>query len=515
MAGGVSTIIMSRSRVVARNVLSNFASQVWLLLLGFLTLPYIVGKLGVDGYGILSIVGVITGYLAFLDLGLGRGLVKYISEYNAEGDVVRMEKTLGTAIIIYTFIGIAGALLIVCLAGVLAKNLFKIPANLQEVSQIVFYLSAIGFLINMPSSVFGSIPVALQQIHLASAANAAINSAQTFMAVALLFSGFGLKEVVLLNLVMSVVGMFVYINISRRLLPQLRFKPVFDFGVFRVLFRYGSYVSFSSIMSTLSAYLDKFLIGLFQPIAALTPYNVSYQLASKIWLIPANVTSSIFPTFSELDSLKEQDKIRELYCRATKYVMVGTTPIAISLVVFAGPFLSYWMGTDIARRGAFVLQLLALSAWMGGLAWVALSLLQAVGYPDIHAKITAFQAIISVILYLLLIPNFGIEGAALAWLIQQIMVSSLAIYVVTAQIINMPLSVFMPQSFLGPMVPGLLLILLDLWLRRLAVNLPAVMLIIGGSCLLYLLVAFFFPLDSRDRKVIIGWVPELRNSTLQ
>jgi len=58
---------MKRSYILVRNVFYNFISQSWFLILAFITIPYIVRKLGTDAYGILSLVGVVLGYFAFLN----------------------------------------------------------------------------------------------------------------------------------------------------------------------------------------------------------------------------------------------------------------------------------------------------------------------------------------------------------------------------------------------------------------------------------------------------------------
>jgi O-antigen/teichoic acid export membrane protein len=56
---------------VFRNVVYNFLSQVWFLVLPLATSPYIVRHLGVDAFGVLSLASAVIGYLAVLDLGMG------------------------------------------------------------------------------------------------------------------------------------------------------------------------------------------------------------------------------------------------------------------------------------------------------------------------------------------------------------------------------------------------------------------------------------------------------------
>ena len=80
------------SRSLIQSVLWNFFGNGWLLALAFFATPFIVHRLGVDLYGILTLVGIAIGYFAFLELGLGYAMVKYISQYLATVEEEKIRK---------------------------------------------------------------------------------------------------------------------------------------------------------------------------------------------------------------------------------------------------------------------------------------------------------------------------------------------------------------------------------------------------------------------------------------
>ena len=56
-------------------------------ILGFISIPLLLGYYGKADYGILSIATACNGYMSLLDLGMNTGAVKFYSQWKAEGDI--------------------------------------------------------------------------------------------------------------------------------------------------------------------------------------------------------------------------------------------------------------------------------------------------------------------------------------------------------------------------------------------------------------------------------------------
>jgi O-antigen/teichoic acid export membrane protein len=65
---------------IARNTLLNLLGQGLPLVVGVVTIPFIVRGLEPQRFGILALAWAITGYLSILDLGLSRATTKFAAE---------------------------------------------------------------------------------------------------------------------------------------------------------------------------------------------------------------------------------------------------------------------------------------------------------------------------------------------------------------------------------------------------------------------------------------------------
>ena len=62
-------------------------SRILNAVLGFITVPLLLGYYGKAEYGLLSIATACNGYMHLLDLGMNTGAVKFYSQWKAEGDL--------------------------------------------------------------------------------------------------------------------------------------------------------------------------------------------------------------------------------------------------------------------------------------------------------------------------------------------------------------------------------------------------------------------------------------------
>src|SRR5689334_9718997 len=91
-----------RAHRLMANALYNLAPQLWFLGLTVFSTPFVLHRLGVDAYGILSIVTVVAGYLAFLDLGLNVTVIRFIAAHDAKGERQEIARVTSTALFMFS-----------------------------------------------------------------------------------------------------------------------------------------------------------------------------------------------------------------------------------------------------------------------------------------------------------------------------------------------------------------------------------------------------------------------------
>lgn len=440
--------------MIVRNISWNFIGQLWLLGLSVLCLPYVVNTLGGNAYGVLALVLSVTGCLSFLDLGLGAALTKYIAEHHERGDYGSIRDDMGTALVVYSAIGVVGMGVLFGIARPMATRWLQVPADLGPSAVLAIRLSALGFSLNMALAVFEAVPTALQRMDLTNLRNMALGSTSLLGAVVIVGLGRGLVSIVLLNTLLSFAGVIIYAGISRRLLPGVRLRPCLVGASARRLLAFGSFKFFSALCGIVVFHLDRLLIAFFLPIAALTFYHVPMTLAQKMLQAIGNVTLPVFPAVAAAAS-DRAGAVRKLYFRWAKGVLLMVLPPALFLMIFADQVMTAWMGPAFAKQSAAVLAFLVLAYLLASFSAVPTVIAEGVGRPDLPAIFAGISALLNISFSLLLIPRYGIVGAAWALALNALIQVPVFIHQVNRQVLGLSSWELTRKSYLRPFAGGL------------------------------------------------------------
>ena len=399
---------------ISLNTFFSYLGQLWYKILNLVLLPIIVSGLGKDSYGLYAFISVLIGYYALLDLGISSAVVKYVSEHHAHGQYEEMNRLVSTSLQAHFGLGMLGCLVIIFLAKFMVRTV-DMPPDLSQTALTVLYLSAFQFLVNITASVFSGVLNGLQQIDLLNKISILSNTLTVVSTAILAKLGCGLVAIVLLNFLWNLVAIILTACYTKRALPSLKIQlRCFDLPYLRRILSFGLWTFVIQAGTLIHLTTDRMLIGLFRPIESVTYYVVSVKLAEMIRSAPMPVVGVLFPAVSDLKAKGREPAIREIFLRGTKYVVSLSLPIALILFVFARPILARWMGTKFGETSSSVLMLFACGYFLNTLTFINTSVLFGLGLHRLMAVYCVISSSINLGLDLLLIPDQGINGAAIA-----------------------------------------------------------------------------------------------------
>jgi len=401
-------------RLLAQNTLLNLVGKVVPLLIGVVTLPFIVRGLGTERFGLLSLAWVVLGYFAIFDLGMGRATTKYVSEALGNGEEDHVPRLVWTTVTIQAILGLLGALILTGITPLLVERVLNIPSTLIGEAKTTFYLLALSIPVVLVSSSFSGVLEARQRFDLVNAVRVPSSISTYLLTLIGLFIGFQLPGIVALILAARFAALVAFVIINLRIAPQLK-KYSGSFALFPRLFSYGGWITVSSVVSPVLVYLDRFLIASLLSIAAVGYYTAPYGAVAHLSIIPGSLVMSLFPAFSALERMRDRQRLGTLFARSVKYTLLILTPIVLILILFAEEILQIWLGSDFALQSKMVMKILALGVLVNSLANVPYVLLQGTGRPDITAKFHLLELPIHIWIVWVLVNHWGITGAAAAW----------------------------------------------------------------------------------------------------
>jgi O-antigen/teichoic acid export membrane protein len=404
-----------KAGLLARNTILNLIGLGLPMVIGVLAIPFTIRLLGTERFGLLSLVWVVVGYLAFFDLGLGRATTKFIAEALGRGESERVSRILWTTVFFQVLLGLSGALLLALATPWLTGRVLHIAPRLMAEARVSFILIGVSLPVVLASSSFRGALEARQRfdlVNIVRATSSTLNYVLPLVGVAI---GFDLRGIVILLVGARIIVMASWLTLCLRTYPALRKKMTVRRENVPVLLKFGGWITVSNVVMPVLNYLDRFLVGSLLNMRAVGFYVAPYEMVTKVGILQGSLVMTLFPSFSHFQGRADHERSRTLFGYAFKYLIIGIGPVSLLLIFLAHPILRLYLGAEFARTSAKVFQFMAAGLLASALADVALAFIQGIGRPDLTAKVHALEFLLFVPLGYLFIKTWGITGAAAAW----------------------------------------------------------------------------------------------------
>lgn len=395
------------------NSIYNILGSAAPFLIGIISIPYIVHTLGSDNFGLLNLIWVIIGYFAFLDLGLGRGIIKIFSE-NVDHKKNIQDTFWFTTIILFVVSMVIGVLALP-FVNYFVNSVFNIPENLKfEAVQSIRFLLLSLFLVPL-ISVFRSAIEGKRKFAHVNIIHALMMSAAYLLPALGAHLNWGISSIVLSLLIVRLIVMFIYLILVVRIYefnfnwswPHLQLR--------KQILSHGGWLFFAQVLNPILIYFDRFFLSSFVPLAQLAFYNTPFEMVSRVLVIPAAVSRVLFPSFAS------QSQERNFYfTHGLKYLIMILFPLVCSLIFFSGVILKIWINQEFANQAGLFLKIFSIGLFFNGIANVPFTLVQSSSRPQWLVYIYLIEIPIYLLFLWLALKNFGASGAALVWVLRVI-----------------------------------------------------------------------------------------------
>jgi O-antigen/teichoic acid export membrane protein len=396
------------------NIVYSAAGYAWPIVFSVFITPVVVHKLGTAEYGVLVLLNTLYGFLALVDLGLGTALIKYISAYHATGDSVRLRAMANSGNTLFSLIGVVGFVLF-SLVGFFLLPLFHVEGGGHFT--VVFILAGLVFFLNSSMQVYAIVISALQRYDIAVRLSLGQLTVYNVAILIAVLCGFGLRTMYVINII-STVGLviFWYVHV-RRLLPGTRFGFSWVREEIIKAYQFGLLAAVATFSNSALAQLDRLLIPLYTGPVQLSYYSLPGSVAQKSAGLTGSLGTILFPLTSTLESLGNVAAIEAVYRRCFRGVTVVAAAVCVAIATFRYHILYFWLGKDFAEQGSHILLILTGTYFILSVYAPLTNFLLGLGKVRFLTFVSVVLAALNLVALLLLLPTYGIVGAAWAFLI--------------------------------------------------------------------------------------------------
>jgi O-antigen/teichoic acid export membrane protein len=397
------------------NYIGTFGTAFFSILTGI----YIIRMLSVSDYGIYNLLAnLITMALFFTALGIPAILQRYTPEYYERKQFHLMRKTAIGGLLLRLFAGFVFVGLILTY-----NNLFI--DYLHMTAEIVKYLPVfcVAFLFIIESQLLGdAILVALLEQkywNLSKLIHSAIKFILFFFS---LYLGYGLIGIIWSWVIVEGLLFILYFSRCYPLIFTQKAKGSLNEKLpIRKMVRYGGFYLFAIIGGfILNIAIDNYLIAYFLDTTAVGMYSFAFGIPLQILSFsPALILVSILIPISIRQYTKDRDKsgLKYIYQLYNKIIFFSGVPLFVGLILLADKIILYVFNPAYIS----VLSLLIVCSIFSAIKMFNYALdplIRTLERTEIYALSLIF-AVYNLVMDIILIPQYGIMGAAAATLSAQ------------------------------------------------------------------------------------------------
>ncbi|WP_354686946.1 oligosaccharide flippase family protein [Cupriavidus necator] len=405
------------------------ASHIWWNLLGLglplliaaLTVPHLLHALGTERFGLLTLAWGLIGYATALDFGVGRAATHRIAALRAGpiDEQRRIGGVLGSAIRITLVTGGAGALLVLVALACGADGLLRADGVPAAEIALSIALLALALPLQAMSAAYRGVNEAFLNFRGISVLRILLGAAN--FGVPYLIAVFTPQlHWLVLSLVLSrALAAWAYRALAHGCLHAARTgaATAWSRDEARRLVRFGGWFTLSSVLNPVVASADRFFIAAMISAAATAVYVIPYEMAAQSLVLVGAVTTVTFPYLSQRRVSDPAGAMRTFY-RALLLSLAGMALVSAGFWLLGGMVLSLWLGGAIPPQSHEVICVLSLGLLPYTVGTMYVSLLHAGGDTEITARLNIVEFPLFLLLAWVLIRQYGIVGAAYAWVLR-------------------------------------------------------------------------------------------------
>lgn len=410
-----------------RNIVANYASQIYVAIVGIAMLPLYVRYLGVEAYGLIGFYTMMQSWFSMLDLGLSPTISRETAKYFGGGLSGREFRQLFRSLsVIFVLVAIVGGGGIALFSADIATRWLKFKLlPLREVVIAIQVMGVTAALRWLGGLYRGVVSGAERQVSLA--AITALIATLRFFAVfaSMWFFGYTPRVFFLHQLAVAAVEIALLAVSSYRLLPrhdEIVGVTRWSLDSVKPLLKFSLTIAFTSAVWIAVTQSDKLILSGLLDLADYGYFSLAVTVAGGITMVIAPISAAVTPRLARLHVEGRHDELLVMYRKATRLTTAVAGTITVALVICAEEALYAWTGNRaLANKAARILQLYAVGNGLLAVGAFPFYLQYARGNLSYHLIGNLLIAIFLFPALVIAARQFGAVGAGYVWVAMNVL----------------------------------------------------------------------------------------------
>jgi O-antigen/teichoic acid export membrane protein len=387
-------------------------------LINLCLMPFYVGVLGIEAYGLIGFFLTVQVMFSILDMGLSATLTRQLAQYRYSGVGHDQQRDLvRTLEWIYWPVALCIAATVWVMSKWIATAwLHPVSLTLDQTSQAIALMGLVAA-VQWPNALCAGGFRGLERQVLLNGLSVGFGVGRALGAVlVLLYVSPSLSAFLWWQVAAAAIQTASCWTVLWRILPNADRAPQFSRAVLKSIRGFTAGMAGIALVSFFLVQSDRILLSTILPLNEFGYYTVAATAAAALLGLVSAFYNALFPRYSALVASGQADDLIALYHASNQYLATVVGPVAAVICLFSKDVLLMWThNSEIAQKSGPILSVLVAGTGLHSLMHLPSALQLANGWTKLSLRLNLAAIILVVPAMWFATAQFGGIGAAWVW----------------------------------------------------------------------------------------------------
>ncbi|MGS2764947.1 MATE family efflux transporter [Sinomicrobium sp. M5D2P9] len=383
----------SNNKRIVKNSLFLYIRMLFLTILTLYTSRVVLEQLGVEDFGIYSIVGGIVTMLSFFNSSMSVATQRYMAFDIGRNDFKRLNKTFNSSLFIYIFIGLLIVILLETVGLWYINNRLVFPEEKTFSVNVVYQFSILTFLVNLTQLPYNALILAREKMQVYTY----VTILDTILKLAILYLLFlGENKLILYSIlvfVVTVIVQLVYHIYCHKRFEETKINFTRDKEYLKELLSFSGWNLFGNIAAVARNQGINLVLNIFFGVMLNAAYAIAIQVQNAVGSFVANFQKAMNPQIIKSYANGQNNEALKLMSAGVKYSFFLMILFAAPLLIHTEYVLNLWL-TELPEHSVVFVRLVIAFSMVESISGPLMTMVQATG------KIKWYQIVIGGLIFL-------------------------------------------------------------------------------------------------------------------
>ena len=335
----------SSTRIIVNTGVQYFRSIISIIVTLY-TARLVLLALGVDDFGIYSLVGGVISLLSFIQNSLARAIQRFLSYFQGKEDDDSIFKVFNNSIITQLFISILLIIILFSLTEPIFDRLIKISSERENAAKIVYWVMIGSLFFQSISTPYLAVLIARENIVYSSIVQ--IIDAFIKIPVALSLYWIGAERLIWYSIMimgLSIINfLFYYIYTTRKYWECQNFSlKSFNWRLTKEMLSFMSFTIYGTFCVATRQQGLAVILNRFYSTAINTAYGISNQIIGQLSFLCVAISTAVTPQIVKSEGKGDRQRMFRLAEISAKFSLLLLTMILVPVYFYLDFLLKIWL----------------------------------------------------------------------------------------------------------------------------------------------------------------------------